>query len=68
MGQQTVVSSQPGRFAIKTAPAAEVLRPPVPAGGAPPSSTTSLVMLFLDSSNHDVAPKVAIKEFQLVPR
>jgi len=68
MGQQAVVSSQPGSFAIKTAPAAEVLHFEVPAGAKIRKFDHITVMLFPDSSNYDVGPKVAIKEFQLIPR
>jgi hypothetical protein len=45
-----------------------VLRFEVPAGAKIRKFDHITVMLFPDSSNYDVGPKVAIKEFQLVPR
>jgi hypothetical protein len=68
LGQQFVVSSQPGHFAIKSAPAAEVLRYEVPNPAKIRKFDHITVMFFPDSANYDVGPKVAIQQFQLIPR
>ena len=68
LGQQPVVSSQPGQFAVKSSPAGETLRFPIPAPATIRKFDQITVMFFPDSSNYDQGPKVAIQQFQLLPR
>jgi hypothetical protein len=68
LGQQPVASSQPGNFSIKSAPASETLRFSIPASPKLRKFDEITVMFFPDSANYDVGPKVAIEQFQLVPR
>jgi hypothetical protein len=68
IGQQPIASSQPGAFAVKSAPAAETLRFPVPESAKLRTFDQITVMFLPDESNYDTGPKVAIQQFQLIPR
>jgi hypothetical protein len=68
LGQQPIASSQPDHFSVKTSPAGETLHFPVPAGAKIRKFDAITVMFFPDDVNYDQGPKVAIQEFQLVPR
>ena len=68
LGQQPVASSQHDAFAVKSAPAAETLRFPVPESAKLRTFDQITVMFLPDESNYDTGPKVAIQQFQLIPR
>jgi hypothetical protein len=68
LGQQPVVSSQPGQFDAKSSPAEETLRFPIPSPAKIRKFDEITVMFFPDSANYDIGPKVAIDQFQLIPR
>ncbi|MGO9336280.1 MAG: hypothetical protein ACLPY1_02110 [Terracidiphilus sp.] len=72
LGQQPVVSSQPANFGFKPTAAAETLRFPVPASGPASAKLRSFdhitVMFLPDDANYDQGSKVAIQQFQLIPR
>jgi hypothetical protein len=68
LGQQPVVSSQPANFAFKATAAQETLRFPVPASAKLRSFDQITVMILPDDANYDQGSKVAIQQFQLIPR
>ncbi len=68
LGQQPVVTSQPGYFAVKTSPATEVLCFPVPAQAKIHKFDEITVMFLPDEETFDVGPKIAIQDFELLPR
>ena len=68
LGGEPVLSSEPGRFAVKSAPTEEVLRFFVPEH-ATPSKFDEISVLFLpDVAHFKVGPKIVIQQFVLVPR
>jgi hypothetical protein len=68
LGQQPVASSLPDRFSAKSAPASETLRFSIPSPAKIRKFDEITVMFFPDPSNYDVGPKIAIDQFQLIPR
>jgi hypothetical protein len=68
LGQQPVVSSQPANFGFKATAASENLRFPVPASAKLRSFNQITVMILPDDVNYDQGSKVAIQQFQLIPR
>jgi hypothetical protein len=68
LGQQPVVSSQPGNFAVKSSPAGETLRFPIPTPAKIRKFDEITVMFLPDDANYDSGSKVAIDQFQLIPR
>jgi hypothetical protein len=68
LGQQPVVSSQPGNFVVKSSPVTETLRFPIPAPAKIRKFDEITVMILPDSANYDTGSKVAIDQFQLIPR
>jgi hypothetical protein len=68
LGQQPVVSSQPGQFKIKSSPATEVLRFPIPASAKIRKFDEITVMFLPDDANFEIGPKIAIQDFELLPR
>jgi hypothetical protein len=68
LGQQPVVSSQPGNFTVKSSPAGETLRFPIPSPAKIRKFDEITVMFFPDGANYDQGPKVAIQQFELIPR
>jgi hypothetical protein len=68
LGQQPLVSSQPGQFRYKATAAEEKLSFPIPVS-AKLRGFDQITILFLpDEANLDQGSKVAIQQFQLVPR
>ncbi len=68
LGQQPVVTSEPGHFSIKAVPAVEVLRFPVPRQ-AHIRRFDQITVFFLPNAEHfEVGLKIAIQEFGLLPR
>jgi hypothetical protein len=68
LGQQTVASSQPGSFTVKSAATAEVLRFEVPTPAKIRKFDHISVLFFPDAANYQTGPKVAIDQFELIPR
>jgi hypothetical protein len=68
LGQQYVVSSDPDHFAMKTKPVNEVLRFAVPQSGKVRRFDEINVMFFPDGANFGKGPKMAIAQFELMPR
>jgi len=68
LGQQPIATSQPPQFQIKSSPATEVLRFPVPASAKIRKFDEITVMFLPDDANFDVGPKIAIQDFELLPR
>jgi hypothetical protein len=68
LGQQPVVSTEPGRFFVKTTPAYDTLRFSVPPD-APMRRFNEITVMFLPDIEHTfVAPRIAIQQFELYPR
>jgi hypothetical protein len=68
LGQQPVASSQPGSFTVKSAATAEVLRFQVPTPAKIRKFDHISVLFFPDAANYQTGPKVAIDQFELIPR
>jgi len=72
LGQQPVLSSQPDHFAFKPTAVAETLRFAIPVSGSASAKLRSFnqitVMFLPDEANYDQGSKVAIQQFQLIPR
>jgi len=68
LGQQPVLSSQPASFAFKPTAAAETLRFLVPASAKLRTFDQITVMILPDEANYDQGSKIAIQQFQLMPR
>jgi hypothetical protein len=68
LGQQPVVSSLPGNFAQKSSPVSETLRYPIPEPAKIRKFDEITIMFLPDEGNYDTGSKVAIQQFQLIPR
>jgi len=68
LGQQPVTSNLPGPFAVSTSPASETLRFPVPLAAKIRKFDEVTVVFLPDEESYQVGPKIAIQEFQLLPR
>jgi hypothetical protein len=68
LGQQPIESTQPMHFTFKTAPVFETLRFEVPVHPSLRRFDEITVMLLPDVNHALVGPKIAIREFQLIPR
>jgi len=68
LGQQPVVSSQAEHFAMKTSPVSEVLRFTVPETAKIRRFDEINVMFFPDGANFGKGPKMAVGQFELMPR
>jgi hypothetical protein len=68
LGQQPIVSTEPGHFAFKSAPVFETLRFSIPPGAKKRRFNEITVMMLPDIEHAFVAPKIAIQQFQLFPR
>jgi hypothetical protein len=68
LGQQTIVSSEPDRFAVKLEPVDEVLRFAVTSLATMRRFDQITVEYFPGPEHWQVGAKVAIKQFELVPR
>lgn len=66
--RQPILSSEAPNFTTKATPAQETLRFQVPASAKLRSFDHITVMFFPDEANYDKGPKVAIQQFQLIPR
>ena len=68
LGQEPIESTQPMQFAFKSAPVFETLRFEVPAHPSLRRFDEITVMLLPDWNHALVGPKIAIREFELIPR
>ncbi len=68
LGQQTVVSTEPDRFALKSSPLPEVLHFPIPDRSPIEKFDQITIVFFPDSERPYTGAKIAIKQFDLVPR
>ncbi|HEY2472747.1 MAG TPA: hypothetical protein VGI45_33490 [Terracidiphilus sp.] len=68
LGQQPIESTEPGRFYIKASPATETLRFAVPANVNLRQFAEITVVVLPDVEHMFVAPRIAIREFRLLPR
>jgi len=68
LGQQPVVSSLSRNFAVKSSPVGETLRFPIPTPAKIRKFDEITVMFLPDDANYDTGSKVAIDQFQLIPR
>lgn len=68
LGQQPIVSTEPGNFFVKTKPAYETLRFQLPPH-ATPRKFNEITLMFLPDIEHTfVAPRIAIRQFEIFPR
>jgi hypothetical protein len=68
LGQQTVLSTEPGRFTVKSSPVPEVLRFPIPNHSRIEEFDEITIVFFPDAERPYTGAKIAIKQFDLVPR
>ncbi len=68
LGQQPIASSEPGHFGFKATAAEETLRFPIPASARLRGFDQITVLFLPDQVNYDQGSKVAIQQFQLIPR
>jgi hypothetical protein len=68
LGQQTIVSTEPGRFTAKSSPVPEVLHFPIPNHSRIQEFDEITIVFFPDSERPYTGAKIAIKQFDLVPR
>jgi hypothetical protein len=68
LGQQTVVSTEPDRFTMKSSPISEVLHFPIPDHARIAEFDEITIVFFPDSERPYTGAKIAIKQFDLVPR
>lgn len=68
LGQQAILSTEPGNFFVKTTPAYETLRFAVPPDTSLQKFNKITVMFLPDIEHTFVAPKIAIQQFELFPR
>ncbi len=68
LGEQPLASTEPEHFGTKTAPLIETLRFAVPSGARIRTFNEITVRLIPDSGHAKVGPRIAIRQFQLMPR
>jgi hypothetical protein len=68
LGEQPILSTQPGNFAIKSAPVFETLHFAVPVRARMRKFREITVLILPDIEHTFDAPKIAIQQFQLSPR
>lgn len=68
LGQQTVASTEPERFFVKTTPTYETLRFAIPPHSTLDKFNEITVLFFPDIEHTFVAPKIAVEQFELYPR
>jgi hypothetical protein len=67
LGGQPVLSSEPGQFALKSAPTEEVLRFSVPKNMTTHKFDEITVLFLPDVAHFQVGAKIAIQQFVMVP-
>jgi hypothetical protein len=68
LGQQAVVSTEPSRFTVKSSPVPEVLHFPIPNHSRIAEFDEITIVFFPDAERPYTGAKIAIKQFDLVPR
>jgi hypothetical protein len=68
LGQQTVLSTEPSRFTVKSSPVPEVLHFPIPDHSKIEEFDEITIVFFPDTERPYTGAKIAIKQFDLVPR
>lgn len=68
LGEQPIVSTEPQHFAVKSTPVAETLRFVIPVDAQMLNFSEITVVILPDVEHWFVAPKIAIRQFQLFPR
>jgi hypothetical protein len=68
LDQEPIVSTEPGRFIVKSSPAIEVLNFSVPSRAKIQRFDEITVIFFPDSERPNTGAKIAIKQFELIPR
>jgi hypothetical protein len=68
LGQETVASTEPNRFAVKSSPVAEVLHFSIPDHSRIDKFDEITIVFFPDSERPYTGAKIAIKQFDLIPR
>jgi hypothetical protein len=68
LGLKPVVTSEPGQFSIKTSPAAEMLQFAIPEHANIRKFDEIAVLVIPDAGHFEVGPKIAIEQFDLLPR
>ena len=68
LGQEPIVSTQPQRFWLKAAPVSETLRFAVPARGELQRFSEITVLILSGTEHRWIAPRIAVRQFQLIPR
>lgn len=68
LGQQTIVSTQPEHFFYKASPVTETLRYSVPTSVKLRRFSEITLLVLPDVEHRFVTPKIAIREFRLLPR
>lgn len=68
LGQQPVISSQPGYFRFKLAPVTETLRFALPASPRIRKFDDITVMVIPEREHITASPKIAVDQFELLPR
>jgi hypothetical protein len=68
LGRQPVLSSESDRFTVKITPADEVLRFPIPDHGAIRKFDQITVTYFPGAEHWQLGTKIAVEQFELLPR
>jgi hypothetical protein len=68
LGEQPIISTEPGHFSFKTSPVVETLSFAVPASGDIRKFNEITVLVLPDVEHTFIAPKIAILQFRLLPR
>ena len=68
LGQQLIPSTDPQHFTYKTAPLRETLHFAVPASSPGQKFTGITVMLLPDVEHKFIAPRIAVAQFEILPR
>ena len=68
LGQQPVLSAEPSHFSFKSSPALEVIRFPIPNHPRIQAFDEITVIVYPDSERARTGAKIAINQFELLPR
>jgi hypothetical protein len=68
VGQQPIASTDPEHFTLKTEPAVETLHFVVPVSSPGQKFTGITVMLLPDVEHKFIAPRIALEQFEILPR
>ena len=68
VGQQPIASTDPQHFTLKTEPAVETLHFVVPVSSPGQKFTGITVMLLPDVEHKFIAPRIALEQFEILPR